>query len=163
MLEGEIVDSQPNSAPGETERLRAAVDRLTRERDALREENTDLQRRVAEDTAPLARLRKVLEPLYRALQSVFNELESVAPAPDVAQAVPVSNHVAAAWEEWKTKLGGACASIITALQKHGSANYSQLMILIGVKRRQTVYDAILKLNKSGLIDKNGDRFSLKEL
>ena len=28
---------------------------------------------------------------------------------------------------------------------------------------QTVYETTLKVNKAGILDKNGDRFSLKEL
>jgi hypothetical protein len=159
LLEGEIMESNN----GETERLRAAVDRLTRERDALREENADLHRQVAESTAPLHRLRKSLEPMYRALQSVFGELQAIDPMPERAAESPVNDHILGVWEKWKAKLGGAPAKIITVLQKQGAANTDQLMTLIGTSRRKTVHDAIHKLNKSSLIEKNDGRFSLKKL
>ena len=34
---------------------------------------------------------------------------------------------------------------------------------LGTNRMQTVYDAVSKLNKAGIINKNGGKISLKEL
>jgi hypothetical protein len=46
---------------------------------------------------------------------------------------------------------------------HGELTHTQLRIHIGTSRMQTVYDAVSKLNKAALLNKNGDKFSLKEL
>jgi hypothetical protein len=129
----------------------------------MAEENADLHRQVTESTAPLNRIRKALQPLYSGLQAVFGELDSVSQPPESENGDAMPSHVAAAWEEWKAKMRGAPASIITALQKHGSANTDQLMILIGTPRRQTIADAVYKLKGAGLIQKSGDQFSLKKL
>lgn len=161
LLEGEVVE--PNGDASEVMRLRDLNRNLTRELNAALDENESLRKRVSLADAPIARLREKLAPFYKLLQAVFGDIAELAPEQASSDASPVSSHVSAAWEEWKQKMGGAAAKIITALQKHRDANVEQLCVLIGTPRKQTIYDAIHKLNKSGLINKNGDRFSLKQL
>lgn len=148
-------------------------DRDGRIRD-LEEEVRDLQRRLtaAEAYATAARreagqamgaLRKQLTPLYRALQAVFGELDAV----DVEDATTGPNpslnpRVSKVWESWKMKLGGQCAKVIDTLLTHGEMNTTQLAIAVGT-RRQNIPNLIYKLNQAGLLNKNGGRFSLKQL
>jgi small-conductance mechanosensitive channel len=169
MLEGEVID--PNGDDREIDRLRDDLRRVTAERDALRQQNIQLQRRVNQVDVPAHQMREKLEPFYRLLQALWGDIEVIDPQPAVqtqspnqqSSTPPVNDKAAAAWDEWKTRMAGAAAKIITALQTHADADVAQLCILIGTSRKQTVYDAICKLNKAGLINNNGDRFSLKQL
>jgi hypothetical protein len=164
LLEGEVMDPTDN---GESA-LREQLQRVTAERDAMRARVTELQRRVNQTDAPLAALRAKLQPFYELLQAVFGDLDlmdiTAAPvATGSSSPAPQSAAKSSVWDSWKQKFPGAPASIITALQQHGEVDTSQLMILIGTSRRQTVADAIYKLNNASLINKNGGRFSLKQL
>jgi hypothetical protein len=165
LLEGEVAPE--NGDQSELQRLRDVNRTLTRELHDVLDENEQLKQRVAVADAPIARLREKLTPFYRMLQAIFGDIEDLGPAaPDSpSNETPGASdpRAAAAWEEWKQRMPGAPAKIITALQKHGKADTTQLCILIGTNRRQTVHDAIHKLNKSGLLDKNGGQFSLKKL
>jgi uncharacterized protein YlxW (UPF0749 family) len=138
----------------------------------LREENRTLrsQLRVAEAAAAKARseaeaaqslaaLRKQLNPLYRALQGVFGELDAIG----VDDAAPQSNsRTAAVWEAWKSKIGGQPAQLIDAFLLHGEMTSGQIAIAIGISPKN-VAQVVHKLNKAGLIQKNGGKFSLKQL
>lgn len=166
LLDGDVINPQPNGDATEAVRLRELNRNLTRELSESLDENEQLRKRVAQADAPVARLREKLQPFYQLLQAIFDDIEDIGP-PDSSSsqssAAGLDARTAAAWEEWKQRMPGAPAKIIAALQKHGSADTSQLCILIGTTRRQTVHDAVHKLNSSGLINKNGGRFSLKGL
>lgn len=163
LLEGDVV---PDVDP-EVERLHARVRTLEREVSDAKIE----ARRAREDAdRALSALRRQLGPLYRALQAVFGELDaagvsegaqsSAAPPPP-----PMSGtdpRVAAVWENWKQRLSPACGKVIDALLLHGDLNNAQLKVACRLGT-STVSDCIYKLNKAGLINKNGGRFSLKQL
>lgn len=115
--------------------------------------------RAREDAArALGSLRSQLSPLYRALQAVFGELDAVtqdAPSPQQDRISPV-------WEAWKSRLAPACGKIIDALLVHGELSGQQLCVAAQMGK-DTMYGAISKLNKAGVLVKNGGRFSLKKL
>jgi hypothetical protein len=162
LLEGEVV---PDVDP-EIERLRARVRGLERETADAKVE----AKRAREDAdRALSMLRKQLSPLYRALQAVFGELDAAGVTDDVpaeSRAASSPNgpdvRVAAVWASWKSKLGGGAAKAIDALLVHSDLNTQQLAIATGL-HRTTVPKVIYELNKAGLINKNGGRFSLKQL
>lgn len=159
------------------------IDDRDRQLEELRAENRRLQRvaadaelradRAQEDAQrALGMLRRQLSPLYKALQAVFGELDA-AGVMDAAEGPPAQAdssprpmsadpRVAAVWESWKNKLGGQCAKVIDVLLTHREMNTTQLAIAVGT-RRQNIPNLIYKLNQAGLINKNGGRFSLKEL
>lgn len=164
LLEGPVIDiEQPDDRDAKIRRLESEL------------RAADLKTQQAQNDLETARaaihtLRQQLSPLHRALKAVFGEIEmAIGDEPERAEGStgsqpPAANdRIAAVWQEWKQKLGGAAAKIITALLSHESADTTQLMILIGTPRRQTVHDAVFKLNNAGLINKNGGRISLKQL
>lgn len=115
-------------------------------------------------------LRQVLTPLYQALGMVFGELDaagveasdgvSAGTAPATAATARPSSPV---WESWKQRLGGASAKIIDILLLHGELSQEQIRIHVGTNRKQTIYDAISKLNKAGVIVKRDGKISLKDV
>jgi hypothetical protein len=109
------------------------------------------------------RLKEVLTPLYTALQHVFGDLDAVV-SNDASGAVGAASdaRVSPVWESWKQKLGGKAADAIDALMVHGELTHTQLRIHIKCGQ-QTVYDTVLRLNKAGIINKNGGKISLKKL
>lgn len=115
--------------------------------------------------AGVRELRGALNPLYQALRHVFGEMEAMGVSGGVAAGQAASPRSSVVWDSWKQKLGGnsAAARIIDFLMVHGELNHTQIRIHLGTNRMQTVYDAVSKLNRAGLLNKNGDKFSLKEL
>lgn len=113
-----------------------------------------------ETAAALAALRRQLSPLYKALQAVFGELDAA--GVDESDAPTQQGQTSAVWESWKARLPGGPAKIIDALLVHREMNTQQLAIATGV-HRNSIPAMIYKLNKAGVINKNGGRFSLKTL
>lgn len=160
LLEGEVVER----GPSEVERLRGELERSTRQRDDLRDENLSLKEDLHRADLSVMKLRKQLEPLYNALKSIWGELEEISPADATASPqAPQAGKSAAVWEAWKGRLGATVAKGIDALMIHGELNTQQLAIATGLNRNTITNTVILKLNKAGLINKVGGRFSLKQL
>ncbi len=161
-IEGEVL---PDVDP-ELDRLRAENRQLARELDDAKVE----ARRAREDAdRALSRLRTQLSPLYRALQAVFGELdaagvtESTSPAAAAGPAAQPSGRATdPRWESWKQKLPGRTAELIDLLLLHGEMNRNQLMAAMRCGK-DVVRVTISRLNVAGLINKNGGRFSLKQL
>jgi len=103
-------------------------------------------------------LRMVLTPLYQALSHVFGEIDGMGMGDGATSTVKHS----AVWESWKQKLGGQTAEAIDVLALHGEMNAEQLRIHLRCARTH-VYNVISKLNKAGIITKNGGKIFLKEL
>lgn len=167
--DGNVIDIGVEVDPRDQEldMLRAETRRLKRE---LSDAELRADRASEDATRALSNLRRQLGPLYRALQMVFGELDAagVVDAPGeppaagrTSAASAPDSRVSAVWDAWKSKMGTA-AKIIDALQIHGELNTQQLAVVVGL-HRTTIPALILKLNKAGLINKNGGRFSLKQL
>jgi hypothetical protein len=149
------------------------IDYLRRQLASANQQLSEAEGRNAELEADLARerakrvavergvqeLRSVLTPLYQALGHVFGEMEVMGVE---GSASPNNDPKAAVWESWKQKLGGKAAEAIDALRLHGEMTHTQLKIHIRCGQ-QTVYDTVHRLNKAGIINKNGGRVSLKAL
>lgn len=138
--------------------LEERADRLELELRDERRKNQAIEKGVGE-------LRTILSPLYQALGMVFGQIDAMGfSGVEPSTSAPVTKS-SPAWESWKQKMGAnsAAAKIIDMLMLHGKLNNTQIRIHLGTSRMQTVYDAISKLNKAGLLNKNGDEFSLKEL
>lgn len=106
-------------------------------------------------------LRQQLLPLHQVLLGVFGKLDAL-DLNDVEPVTGARGRTSAVWESWKQRLGASAAKCIDALLTHGELNTQQLAIVVGL-HRTTLPAIIYKLNKAGLINKNGGRFSLKQL
>lgn len=126
-------------------------DLLTAKADAAREKRTN--------AAAVTAVRRQLQPLYQALASLFGELDKF----ETVDASPVTAKSSAVWETWKRQLGGKQAEFIQAMLDHGHEMTSEQLRVATHTGRSTVPQIIYKLNQLGLINKNGGRFSLKEL
>ena len=159
LLEGEVEDPA-------LQRLEAMETELRQARQELRESRAETRQVRASTDAALSALRRQLGPLYRALQAVFGELDVAGVEGGGGESTTSSStpKVTAVWESWKQKLGSntAPARVIDALLQHGELNVAQLKVAAKMAN-QTVYDSIHRLNKLGLINKNGGKFSLKTL
>jgi hypothetical protein len=107
-------------------------------------------------------LRTTLGPLYGALKLIYGEIDAMG-IEDSSPMATSGRSASPVWESWKNRLGGASARIIDILLMHGELNQEQIRIHIGTNRKQTIYDAIAKLNKAGIINKRDGKISLKEL
>lgn len=140
----------------ENQRLRSEVDDL---REQLRLSNLANER----DAAANAEVRRILQPLYSSLQYLFEQIETTGVGVNTGRPTPPQN--SAVWDSWKQRMGAnsAAAKIIDMLMLHGELTQAQMRIHLGTNRMQTVYDACSKLNKAQLLNKNGDKFSLKQI
>lgn len=154
LLEGVVTEPMDDGADD----LRDEIRELRRELSAAKSTASQATREASRATAEL---RRQLQPLYRALQAVFGELDSIGGSDD-EPVTPGNPRVAQAWEVWKQKMRGQAAQIIDALMLHRELTSQQIAIHIGIHRKN-VPQLIFKLNKAGLINKNGDRYSLKQL
>lgn len=154
LLEGEVES-------GADARIAELEEELRETRASLSAANREVQQAKNEGARALAALRRQLSPLYRALQAVFGELDA-AGTDDTSSATAPDSRTAAIWNAWKTRLGGQCAKVIDALLVQTDMNTTQLAIAIGT-HRNNIPNLIFKLNKAGLINKSGGRFSLKSL
>lgn len=136
-------------------------------------ENADLQHRVRtlelelsrvkrENQRAIAQLRQILTPLRNGILQIFGEMDAIGGESISTDSSPAAPAKAKAWEMWKSRLGEGCAKVIDALMVHGGMNTTQLSIATGY-HRTSIPVMIFKLNKAGLINKNGGTFSLKEL
>jgi hypothetical protein len=152
--DGEYVEENNSS---EYSDLRAENTRLRQELAQARAEVVAVRR---ENGQAISRLRAQLSPLYSALHGIFGEMDAIGDSPDASP--QIDGRKKAVWDSWKSKLGGSAAKVIDALLLHGEMNTQQVAIAIGL-HRTTIPAIIYKLNQAGLINKNGGRFSLKEL
>ena len=133
-------------------------DRLENELRVERRKNVAIEKGVAE-------LRSILSPLYQALGMVFGQIEvmGVKEAAVGVGGTPVADlRTKAVWDSWKQKLGEGPAKIIDALLLHREMSTQQLAIATQY-HRTSIPAMIFKLNKAGLLNKSGGKFSLKEL
>lgn len=106
-------------------------------------------------TLAMGNLKKQLSPLYRALQQVFGELESVGIEDGGS---PQTN---ARWESWKKRMPGRPAEFIDLLLVHGTMSVKQFMAAAHLGQN-TVYGIVSKLGQAGVVSNNGGRYSLSE-
>jgi len=159
LLEGVVEADYHSAADEEYNNMREEISTL---REQLRDAQREASAAKRDAARALANLRKQLGPLYQALQMVFGELDAAGVEEPSAASGPVNARTSAVWESWKSKLPGRTAQIIDALLLHGEMNSTQIAIAIGI-HRNNVPQLIFKLNKAGLIDKNGTKYSLKKL
>jgi FtsZ-binding cell division protein ZapB len=164
MLEGEFADSPPPA----NDELREENSQLRDELRATRQERDKLKGELASITSSVRAIRDQLTPLHRALRGLFGEIDFVAPPSSSASSIPPHYPVgtaglrAEAWETWKRKLGGKQAEFIQAFLDHGEMTQIQLKIATH-SGTSTVPLILDKLQKLGLVSKNGGKYSLKEL
>jgi len=128
-------------------------------RERLRKSEEDLFRqaqRTASVEQGVTALRQVCLPLYRALQQMYGASELMGLAEE-AQSLPSPK-----WEAWQKRLGGKAAEFIGQLLIHGAMSGQQLKVATKCGQ-QTVYDTIRKLNQAQLLNKNGGKYSLKDI
>jgi hypothetical protein len=145
--------------PDETQLLRERVEELEEELRIEHAKVLEARSHSANASKALMRLRSQFQPWYTTLKMLMGELDGAGVDGSGEVSTPQAN---AKWESWKRKLGGKQAEFIDALLEHGEMTGAQLKVACKCGQ-QTVYDTIAKLNKAQLLDKNGGKFSLKEL
>ena len=154
----DLRDRQLESLKEQLREAREQLEQVEQELAAERSKRKSVERGVQE-------MRKVLAPLYGALQLLHGEMDAMgigaSPQAETGNGSFEQTKVAV-WESWKKKLGGKAADAIDALRLHGEMTHTQLKIHIRCGQ-QTVYDTVHRLNKAGIINKNSGRISLKEL
>lgn len=156
---GEVVDERES---------RIAV--LEEELGELRDENRGLKAALrakdGEAERSVAKLRDVLSPLFQSLKLVFGEIETIA-GPDAGAAVAegTDSRDSAKWMSWKSQLPPACGRVIDALLTHGELTAPQILVVCKMAPG-TLHGGsgvLSRLNRAGLLNKNGNKHSLKKL
>ena len=155
LIEGNVDESHS--------RLRA----LELENESLRDDlaiaRAEAERAKNQAVRAVGELRRQLSPLYQALRMVFGEIDAIIPETSAsASGVAPAPQKQAVWDAWKQRLTPNAGKIIDALLTHGDLSSSQVAIATGIASGN-VAKYIYELNKASLINKNGGRFSLKQL
>jgi hypothetical protein len=123
----------------------------------LRKVNGTLSAEVTKYRSIIRGLKSQLEPEYRAMQMLFEDLEQFGSN----GSGPANSEI---WEPWKVKLGKRPAQMIDALLDRGELTRTQLATLTGQSPGSGSYaNNLSQLNKNGLLEKNGDKLSLSKL
>lgn len=152
-----LLEGQVDNRDDLIETLKAENSRL---KEQLQDRAWELAKLKDANTRAIGQLRRVLTPLHSALKSVFGEMDDLGVSDEAPGAV--NQKTSAVWEAWKQRLPETARKCIDALLTHGELNTQQLAIATGL-HRTTIPAGIFQLNKAGLINKNGGRFSLKKL
>jgi hypothetical protein len=162
--EGELI----NSGSDDLESLRDRISQLEQELRQSRADSSKFRMNSETSTSAIVELRRQLGPLHRALRAVFGEIElatgRAGEEPFSPSAAPTSRvfNNSEVWDHWKQTMPGLPAKFIDSLLKHGPQTATALSISAPC-HRANVAGVIHKLNKAGLIRKDGDVFSLKEI
>jgi hypothetical protein len=154
LLSGHVDTSDQDSQQLEMENLELSA--------RVRDLEMEIARTKRENARAIAALRQQLNPLYRALQAVFGEMDALggSEAPESSSVAPQKKAV---WEAWKQKLPGYPAKFIDALLLHGEMSGPQLRVVMQCATN-TVYNVASQLNKLGLLgNAPKGRYKLKEL
>jgi len=148
-LEGKVL-------PDEVTRLRREIAGLELELQQAKKEAFGAKQAASDATQAIASLRKVLDPLYTSLRMIYGEISRVEVESQVGQGNGAAGN--SKLEVWKQKLGGKAAAVLEVLEI-GPRNRQQLKD--SVRCGQSTIDALTKkLRDLGLIEKNGNNFSL---
>lgn len=148
LLNGDVEDAGFD----EIQRLNDRIGELEAELRMARSQAVNAKREAA---LAMGNLKKQLSPLYRALQMVFGELESVGIEDGVS---PRANP---RWESWKQRLPGRPAEFIDLLLLHKSMTIKQFMAATHCGQN-TAYQIVSKLGQAGVTVNNGGKYQLKE-
>lgn len=131
--------------------------------EGLREKNRRLDESLRQERAKVGQsesgvkeLRRVLTPLYRALQTVFGEIDAMGIPDDVTSTPNPSNGDNPRWQSFKQAYPGTPAQIIDTLLVHREMGITQLAALLKV-HYNTAQSALDKLSKAGAVSKDGTR------
>lgn len=151
----------PDSQHEEVERLRREIRGLEMELREARDEAETAKLAASDAVQAIRALRdSPLAPLFKALKMIFGEISRA----EVGESPTQSNGVKSdAWEKWKRKVPGKPAEFIDALLEHGPMTVQQLVVATQTPRKQTIYDGMLKLSKMNLVEKQGDKYALRQL
>lgn len=106
-------------------------------------------------------LTRILDPFRRAIALIYGEIDlaGLTGEPSAPAARPSGS--SPAWDTWKRKLGGKKAEVIEALESHPM---SRDQVRVATSSGWSTVDAALAYLKSvGLIEKTGNKWSLKSL
>ena len=169
MLEQGETPREARDAVQEVDVLRRENLKLHSEVDELKAKLAEAERQLLKLRVPVKYLREELEPLYTKLQAVMGHIELTGveadPTPTPMGGQPAGSSLqppnAAAWKMWQDRLPGACSDVIDALLI-SPLTATQLMAA-AKKSHSTIQRALEVLRSNALIEKNGDRVSLKRL
>lgn len=153
MLEGQV--DHTASFVAALQKLDDRIKELESELAAAKLETAQAKR---EAGAAMANLRKLLKPWHVAIKQIYGELE-VGGGEELTATNGKSDP---RWESWKRTLPGLPAQFIDLPLEHGEMTSTQLKISAHCGT-STVPQVIHRLNKAGLINKNGGKYSLKTL
>lgn len=159
-----VLNHGPQAQPDARDRVICSLEEEVRDlNEQLAEARRQLDAQRSESTRAVGELRRQLQPLHLALRAIFGEIDVIVPADTQAAPYGQSNDKkSAVWESWKQKLSGKAPAFITELLIHGEMTGQQLMVATRCSTK-TLYNTITALNKAQLLNKNGSKYSLKEL
>lgn len=107
-------------------------------------------------------LRKTLTPLHRSLLQLFGEMDAIDGGNTQAAGASTGSTDNSKWDFWKRRYPGRIAEAIDILMLQ-PMNTKQLSHALKCDPRTLTSKVIYPMNQSGLLNKSGGMFSLKQL
>lgn len=138
-------------------RLEQRVRDLEREL-ADKDQQIDQSRHLVEQGA--RSLRRALSPVYKALQQVFGDIDTL--VPEARGAAPSQDPVLGApyWDTWKSRVSPAAGRVIDLLRATPNMNQSQISAAVKMDPR-TVSKSLGQLRSVGVLRSNGGLHALQ--
>ena len=127
----------------------------------------ELERRLAQVEAEYSTVKKqavgiLLATLAQAVRQIAGGEVDLA-EPDTATVTSTGTGTGSKWDFWKRRFPGRISDTIDLLLHQKAMNSSQLCAALKCDPRTLSAKVIYPLNKAGLIIKNGNNYSLKEI
>jgi hypothetical protein len=153
LITGEVMDDRDTTIHQLQDTNRMQVEEIR----SLRDEIIKLR---SENSRAIASLRKTLTPLHRSLLQLFGEMDAIDGGN--TQAAGVGSTDNSKWDFWKRRYPGRIAEAIDILMLQ-PMNTKQLSHALKCDPRTLTSKVIYPMNQSGLLNKSGGMFSLKQL
>lgn len=157
-----LLEGRQEYVRDQTPELRREIERLVNELRFSQAALQQLQEESQAKTKAIASLRRQLSPLYRALQGVFGELEHFDMEID-EMAVRERAAGNSKWDAIKQRLAPRLQAAIDVFLAQGGLTNSQLAVALKMNRTNCSNNVSGALLRQGLLVKNGNTLSLKQL
>jgi hypothetical protein len=153
LITGEVMDDRDTT-------IRQLQDTNRMQVEEIRELRDEIIKLRSDNSRAIAALRKTLTPLHRSLQQLFGEMDAIDGGN--TQAASASGSDNSKWDFWKRRYPGRIAEAIDILMLQ-PMNTKQLSHALKCDPRTLTSKVIYPMNQSGLLNKSGGVFSLKQL
>lgn len=149
---------ETDSSSQQIQELRAKIRNLERRNDELEADLQAARSDARQAQAPLRAVRRILDPLHRALKALYGEMDASGMEEETAGGTTGQPIPSSRYDAWKQRLSLTCGKVIDALlvQPQNNTQLKSFCKLGGT----SVYEALKTLQVNKLVRRAGDKWEL---